>query len=144
MRESIRSVTPVFNTHRMVKEYNERLYEPAAASFRALSANGCKAAIELAAWKHKTRTDWSQIKIHDVEVSPLDGSKLFVGEKLTVSANVFLGPVDPSHVRVQAYLGETDNGSLEKPHAVDHPPFEKKDTTARSHSPRNAPTTAVA
>ncbi|MBA3273934.1 MAG: alpha-glucan family phosphorylase, partial [Chthoniobacterales bacterium] len=26
MRESIRSVTPVFNTHRMVKEYAERLY----------------------------------------------------------------------------------------------------------------------
>ncbi|HXO95774.1 MAG TPA: alpha-glucan family phosphorylase, partial [Chthoniobacterales bacterium] len=26
MRESMRSVTPVFNTHRMVKEYNERLY----------------------------------------------------------------------------------------------------------------------
>ena len=30
MRESIRTVVPVFNTHRMVKEYNERLYEPAA------------------------------------------------------------------------------------------------------------------
>src|SRR5258707_6701281 len=104
MRESMRSVTPVFNTHRMVKEYNERLYEPAAKAIQALSANSFRAAIELAKWKHKTRTDWSQIKIHDVEVSPLDGSKLFVGEKLTVSANVFLGPVDPSHVRVQAYL----------------------------------------
>src|SRR3984893_9780761 len=128
MRESIRSVTPVFNTHRMVKEYTERLYEPAATSFRSLSANGCKAAIELAAWKHKTRTDWAQIKIHGVEVSPQDGSKLFVGETLTVSANVFLGPVDPSHVRVQAYVGESDNGSLEAPHAVDLPRFEKKDT----------------
>src|SRR2546430_6090087 len=28
MRESIRTVTPVFNTHRMVKEYAERLYTP--------------------------------------------------------------------------------------------------------------------
>src|SRR5258708_12827773 len=66
--------------------------------------------------------------MHGVEVSTVDGSKLFVGEKLTVSANVFLGPVDPSHVRVQAYLGETDNGSLEQPHAVDLPRFEKKHT----------------
>ena len=32
MRESIRSVTPIFNTHRMVKEYTERLYIPAARS----------------------------------------------------------------------------------------------------------------
>src|SRR5215469_11065602 len=128
MRESMRSVTPVFNTHRMVKEYNERLYEPAAAAYRTLSANGCKAAIDLADWKHKTRTDWSQVKIDDVEVSPPDGSRLFVGEKLTISANVFLGPVDPSHVRVQAYIGETDNGSLDKPYAVDLPRFEKKET----------------
>ena len=126
MRESIRSVTPVFNTHRMVKEYNERLYEPAAISFRTLSANGFKAAIELADWKHKTRTDWGQIRIQDVDVSPPDSTKLFVGEKLTVSASVFLGPVDPSHVRVQAYVGTTDNSTLHNPYAVDLPRFEKK------------------
>src|SRR6516162_544923 len=133
MRESIRSVTPMFNTHRMVKEYNERLYEPAAASFRALSSNQCKAAIDLADWKHKTRTDWAQVRIHDVEVSPQDGSRLFVGEKLTISANVFLGPVDPSHVRVQAYVGDSDCGSLNKPHAVDLPQFEKDNTPGWFH-----------
>ena len=32
MRESIRTIVPVFNTHRMVKEYTERLYDPAAAA----------------------------------------------------------------------------------------------------------------
>ena len=32
MRESIRSVTPVFNTHRMVEEYTERLYSPGGQS----------------------------------------------------------------------------------------------------------------
>ena len=36
MRESIRSVMPVFNTHRMVREYNERLYEPAGGKHREL------------------------------------------------------------------------------------------------------------
>ncbi len=38
MRESIRSVTPVFNTHRMVKEYTERLYTPAAKSAPGIRA----------------------------------------------------------------------------------------------------------
>ena len=38
MRESIRSVTPVFNTHRMVKEYTERLYTPAAKAHRGVLA----------------------------------------------------------------------------------------------------------
>src|SRR5256886_10266078 len=34
MRESIRSVTPEFNSHRMVKEYPERLYVPAAQAIQ--------------------------------------------------------------------------------------------------------------
>ena len=44
MRESIRSVTPVFNTHRMVKEYTERLYIPAAKSHEDFSRDDCAAA----------------------------------------------------------------------------------------------------
>ena len=37
MRESIRSVTPVFNTHRMVKEYAERLYIRAEKAHQELA-----------------------------------------------------------------------------------------------------------
>src|SRR5262249_14356385 len=82
MRESIRSVVPVFNTHRMVKEYTERLYEPAAAGFKTLSANNCKAAVDLAQWKHNTRVDWKQIHIESVETTLVDHLTLFVGDKL--------------------------------------------------------------
>jgi starch phosphorylase len=119
MRESIRSVTPVFNTHRMVKEYNERLYEPAAGAYKALSANSCKDAVELANWKHSTRVDWSKIRIEAVDASSDTGDSMFVGDKFFVTARVFLGPVNPSHVRVQAYVGESDNGALRNPHPVD-------------------------
>jgi starch phosphorylase len=125
MRESIRSVTPVFNTHRMVKEYNERLYETAAKGLQALSANGCRAAIELADWKQKTRADWGQIRIEQVNASPSDTSDLFVGDVLQVEAKVFLGPVDPSHVRVQAYLGHSDDGALSEPFTIDLQEIEK-------------------
>ena len=41
MRESIRTITPVFNTHRMVKEYTERLYIPAAKAHEAFVRDGC-------------------------------------------------------------------------------------------------------
>src|SRR5438874_1756036 len=60
MRESIRSVTPVFNTHRMVKEYTERLYIPAAKSHADFSDQGCAAAVQLSQWKTKIRKDWAQ------------------------------------------------------------------------------------
>ena len=69
MRESIRSVTPVFNTHRMVKEYTERLYTPAEQAYEEFARDNCKAAIELSQWKAQMRKDWPQVRIEDVQVA---------------------------------------------------------------------------
>src|SRR5258708_12037423 len=125
MRESMRSVTPVFNTHRMVKEYNERLYEPAAKAIQALSANSFRAAIELAKWKEKTRADWGKIRIEEVNASPSEIGDLFVGETLQIEAKVFLVPVDPSHFRAHAYILKTNNESLTQPFTIDLQEIEK-------------------
>jgi starch phosphorylase len=97
MRESIRTVTPVFNTHRMVKEYAERLYTPAAKAHQEFGRDGCAAATGLSKWKAQMRRDWPQVSI------------------LEVSARVHLGAVSPDHVRVEAYHGEADNGGIKNP-----------------------------
>ena len=118
MRESIRSVTPVFNTHRMVKEYNERLYEPAASAKETLAANSSAKAAELSRWKDKMRKDWPQIRIADVEITNTDRSNVLVGEMVNIRARVHLGHLDPNHVRVQAYYGESENNVIVKPQTV--------------------------
>ena len=115
MRESIRSVTPMFNTHRMVKEYAERLYIPAAKSHADFANDGCSAAVQLSQWKTKIRKDWAQIKVHEVEVGNQDRQNIPVGESLQLRARVHLGPVDPKHVRVEAYHGESENGGIKNP-----------------------------
>src|SRR5882762_7636328 len=115
MRESIRSITPVFNTHRMVKEYTERLYIPAAKSHEDFSRENCEAATQLSQWKSKMRKDWPQVRIYDVQISNKDRQNILVGESLEVSARVYLGDVDPNHVRVEAYHGEADNGGIKNP-----------------------------
>jgi len=119
MRESIRSVTPVFNTHRMVKEYNERLYEPAAVKHRELFDNNCAKATEISKWKARIRHDWPQVRISDVHLSSEERMSVTVGETLTVSARVHLGDIDPKFVLVQAYFGETANSSIGKANIVD-------------------------
>ena len=115
MRDSIRSVTPVFNTHRMVKEYTERLYVPAAKSHGDFSRDECTAAVQLSQWKTKIRKDWAQVKVNDVEVGNHDRQNIPVGESLHLKARVHLGPVDPQHVRVEAYHGESENGGIKNP-----------------------------
>ena len=115
MRESIRSVTPVFNTHRMVKEYTERLYIPAAKSHEDFSRDNCAAATHLSQWKLKMRKDWPQVRIQDVQIGNTDRQNIPVGESLQLSARVHLGAMDPKHVRVEAYHGESENGGIKNP-----------------------------
>jgi len=119
MRESIRSVTPVFNTHRMVKEYVERLYEPAAAAQATLSANGCAKGKEISQWKAKMRKDWSQVRITDTQIENADKVNVLVGETLKLSAKVHLGVLTPDFVRVQAYFGANENNKISGPAVVD-------------------------
>jgi len=119
MRESIRSVTPVFNTHRMVKEYNERLYEPAAAKHRELLADDCAKATEISHWKTRIRHDWPQVRISDVHITSEERLTVTVGETLGVTARVHLGNIDPKFVRVQAYFGESTNASIGKASIMD-------------------------
>jgi len=118
MRESIRGVTPVFNTHRMVKEYAERLYIPAAKSHEGFSRDSCAAATQLSQWKAAIRKDWPQVRIQDVQVGNQDRQNISVGESLQLSARIHLGVVDPKHVRVEAYHGEADNGGIRNPAAT--------------------------
>lgn len=115
MRESIRSVTPVFNTHRMVKEYAERLYTPAAAAFREFAQHDCKAAVELSRWKAQIRKDWQQVQIYDVQIENSDRHNILVGQTLDLTAKLHLGPVDPQHVRVEAYHGEVEIDGVRNP-----------------------------
>jgi starch phosphorylase len=113
MRESIRSVTPAFNTHRMVKEYAERLYEPAAKAHTALAADSGKKAVDLSKWKDNIRKHWPQIRVDDVQLT--GGSTVLVGDSLEISANVHLGAIEPEYVTVQAYVGELANNVMQRP-----------------------------
>ena len=125
MRESMRTILPVFNTHRMVSEYNERLYEPAAAAFTALSSNCCANAVALSKWKTEIRSQWPEIRVLDYTISCQipDGKTakevFFVGEEMLVNARVHLGPVQAANVRVQAYFGPVENNRITTATCVD-------------------------
>ena len=113
MRESIRSVTPVFQ----YSSDGEGIRRAALHSRRPkrtgiLRATSQRAATELSQWKAQMRKDWPQVQIADVQVGNADRQNILVGEALQVSARVHLGAVDPEHVRVEAYHGEADNDVL--------------------------------
>ena len=119
MRNSICSILPRFNTHRMVREYNERFYEPAAEAQSVLAAEDCSKARELSAWKENIRKDWGKVEIHKVKVDAANRFNVPVGNDLKVTANVKLGSIDPGDVVVQAYYGAYEDGEIKEPTITD-------------------------
>ncbi|MBI3607145.1 MAG: alpha-glucan family phosphorylase [Nitrospirae bacterium] len=106
MKRAMTTLCPAFNTHRMVREYAERFYFPAGEHFERLFATGFARAKSLAAWKAKTRSHWSELRIEKIEApGPL---QLKVGDKTDVKAWVRLGTLAPGDVSVQLYLGRLD------------------------------------
>jgi starch phosphorylase len=103
MKNAMRTVCPVFNAYRMVKEYTERLYLPAGRFWDSLVANGLERAGALAAWKERVRTHWKDVGVQSVEadlVSPLEA-----GTTRPVRAQVVLGSLRPQDVSVALYGG---------------------------------------
>lgn len=105
MKSAIGELLPRFNTHRMVREYTERFYVPAADRAETLGEGDLAGARALAAWRERVAAAWSDVRVEDVDlVSPRE---VAVGEVLTVTARVHLGGLHPDDVAVELYHGPT-------------------------------------
>lgn len=120
MRESMRTIVPMFNTHRMVKEYNRFLYEPAIVAHTIMAKNNFQNARELSQWKREMFLLWPQVKILEYQILTREQRDTFlVGEQVTVKAIVKLGAIKPEYVRVQAYFGPIEKNIITKPQILD-------------------------
>ena len=102
VRHTLKSLGPKVLSSRMVAEYVERLYAPAAGSARALNAS-YDGARDLASWKGRVRDEWGSVRVDHVESSVSDNPE--VGGGLDLRAFVSLGSLAPSDVRVEVVHG---------------------------------------
>jgi starch phosphorylase len=117
MKRSIGTITPYFNTNRMVQEYVERCYWPSSQRFTMLSAENLGKAQELSRWRRRLAQSWSQIRVEAVEANGPD--PLEVGGKLDVKARVHLGGLSPDDIEVQLFHGVVDSlGEIPSPQSV--------------------------
>jgi starch phosphorylase len=106
MKAAVASLSPVYNTHRMVREYVENFYLVAHKRHAALAAEESANAKQLAAWKERVRACWPQVRIESVETRT-DG-EVSVGGEVKSRAKVRLGPLSPDEVAVELYAGRLD------------------------------------
>ncbi|MFI2347259.1 alpha-glucan family phosphorylase [Streptomyces sp. NPDC019443] len=108
VRRTLTTLGPKVLAGRMVREYVERLYAPAARAHRSMDAD---AARELAAWKARVRVAWPQVSVDHVEAleeAAAEGTAE-LGATLALRVRVALGELQPDDVDVQAVAGRVDS-----------------------------------
>jgi starch phosphorylase len=112
MKNSIQSIVPTFNTHRMIKQYLTNLYLPAHQLGMRFIENQFANAKNLAEWKANIEKNWSDISIKPAFVQTKNRNGAFIlnfGEKWQVQAKVKLGILNPESVKVQLLLAKNSN-----------------------------------
>jgi starch phosphorylase len=116
MRESMARLTPVFSAARVVREYTEKHYLPAAAAYCARAAQRGKAAKELLQWRRAIDENWPHIRFGQLHVETRDGQHVF-------EVQVYLDDVDAESVRVELYADpmgdqQTFRQEMQRGHAL--------------------------
>jgi starch phosphorylase len=116
VRHTVQTLGPKVLASRMVRDYVEQYYTPAAQSLRKTIAPAEEdggggefgAARELAAYRRRAQQAWPSIVITDVDSTGLPDSPV-LGSKLTLTATVQLAGLAPDEVTVQALVGRVDD-----------------------------------
>jgi glycogen phosphorylase len=123
VRHTLMALGPKVLASRMVRDYTEKYYAPAAQSLRKTVEPGAAgepfgAARELAAYRQRAAEAWPKIQITDVDSYGLPDTPL-LGSELTLTATVHLAGLRTDEVMVQAVLGRVDaSDSLIDPETV--------------------------
>jgi starch phosphorylase len=106
MKRSLHRLCPVFNTHRMVEEYWDRFYLPAAERGFQVHENDWSGLRSLSRWRDKIMFNWSGVGIRSIRMQEVEGVE--VGQPYAVEADVHLGELEPDDVVVEVYGGRVD------------------------------------
>ncbi|MEV6208178.1 alpha-glucan family phosphorylase [Kitasatospora sp. NPDC051914] len=111
VRHTLVTLGPKVLAGRMVRDYVERLYAPAATAQRTLAVavggTGHAGARELAEWKARVREAWPAVRVEHVEAEGCREAQE-LGSALELRVQVSLGALEPADVEVQVVSGRVD------------------------------------
>jgi len=109
IRSSMMKLAPQFSSNRMLQEYVEKFYHPAAIAWEEHRAQQGQLAKQLYDWYSTLTLHWEQIHFGNVEVHK-------TGKGWSFQVQVYLGEIMPDQIRVELYADGLDGG---KPAAIE-------------------------
>jgi starch phosphorylase len=108
VRHTLRETGPKVQATRMVRDYVQQYYVPAATSARAMAEDEYAAARDEAAWRAHLLANWHDVRVAHVEATGA-GDTPEIGSTLDLRAEVELPGLQPDDVEVQAACGRVDD-----------------------------------
>ncbi|MDD3760464.1 MAG: alpha-glucan family phosphorylase [Acidithiobacillus sp.] len=104
IRSSMAELTPRFSSHRMLQEYVENLYLPAAKRLRERSS--LEQLRSICAWQNHLRSHWYGLRFGELHVTE-------TGEEYQFQIHIYLGEISPEMVQVQLFANGIANSTPE-------------------------------
>ncbi len=132
VKNSMKKLGPIFNTHRMVEEYFEKYYKSSFEIRKQLEASHWQKCKELTSWKEKVKGHWNSIKVVNIETNG-SSKNIYVGQNLPIEAEIDLGGLNHDDVEVQIYYGPMENRNNPEFNLAKMSTSEKKKTDSGSY-----------
>lgn len=97
MRSSMTQLTTRFSSNRMIKDYIDHFYLPAATGFSAREHDGCALAKHLHQWQQQLQQHWYEIHLGATEIKANSRAEV----------TVYLGDIQPDTIAVEAIADAT-------------------------------------
>jgi starch phosphorylase len=107
MKASIATICHVVNTHRMVSQYAQEIYMPAADAFARLGGGEAGRTRAFAAWVDRVRAEWPNVRVD--AIARMKTWTVPVLGKVRASARIRLGGLSIDDVAVELYLGRLNS-----------------------------------
>lgn len=120
MKESIKSLTPAFSTHRMVQDYTRDFYIPCIDRVRQINNSNYEFVRNIAIWKEKIMVNWPNVRIlADKDGANLREQHTRSGENIVLNVIVQLGSLSPDDVSVEVYYGQVVNSTIRQGECIE-------------------------
>ena len=107
IKHTLSHLGPAVSAERMLRDYVNILYRPAAEAGRSASANSYSQARTLAAWTAKVRLAWPLVHVEHVDSVGVSEDPQ-IGDILQVNAYVALHNLTPEDVAVEVAYGRAE------------------------------------
>lgn len=114
IKNTLAQVAPNFTTARMIKDYQDRYYNPQFKRSQKVNADSFKLAKDLANWKYEVSDRWDDIEVKNIEMADGITNIMTMGQEYPVRVTVDLNGLSSSEVGVELVITETTGEGSEK------------------------------